>query len=57
MDKFLHCRLIRKVKNLNIYVSLQFTKFEPVSDSRGVQVKGGTGVLGQFKKKCFINAD
>ncbi len=47
MDKLLHCRLIRKVKNLNIYVSLLFNKLEPASGSRGargVQCQGGTGV-------------
>ena len=35
MDKLWHCRLIRKVKNLNIYVSFLFFKLEPVSGSRG----------------------
>ena len=30
-----YCRLIRKVKNLNIYVSLLFNKLEPASGSRG----------------------
>ncbi len=29
MDKLWHCQLKRKVKNLNIYVSLLFNKLEP----------------------------
>ena len=38
-EKLSHCRLIRKVKNLNIYVSLMFNKLEPAFGSRG----GGRG--------------
>ena len=45
MDKLWHCRLIRKVKILNINVSLLFNKIEPASGSRGGTKVGGTGEL------------
>ena len=48
-----HCRLIRKVKILNINVSLLFNKIEPASGSRGGTKVGGTGELAPPLRACL----